>query len=117
MRRFREKVCRRVGGSSLWLTNTLRAYSGHLLASLFSGKFSPLLLQVIFNDFLSTADRPGPAETRTGFGPLRVDADGPFPSGRISRLDDGVLNASEFHDPPICLLDSTPGGGFRSTNS
>jgi hypothetical protein len=93
-------------------------FSGHLVASLFSGKLSRLLLQVIFNDFLSTADGPDPAETRPGFRPLRIDADGPFPSGRISCLNDDVLDTSELHDRYLLFVadNSTPGRGFRSKN-
>jgi hypothetical protein len=78
--------------------------SGRFLVSLFSGNLSRFLLHVTFNDFLGTADGPKPIKSHTGFGPLRIDADGPFPSGRTSRLDDGVLDASVFHDRTSYLV-------------
>jgi hypothetical protein len=52
----------------------------------------------------SRSHRGRAAETIPGFGSLSVNPNSPFPSGRIRRLDDCVLDTIVFHDQHLAVL-------------
>jgi hypothetical protein len=55
------------------------------------------ILQMTVDDFFNTLNSSRPVENRAGLHPLS-DADRPFPSCRVSRLNDGVRDTPVFHD-------------------
>jgi hypothetical protein len=64
---------------------------------MFIGRFSRLLLQVAIDDSFGETTSSDPVKSRTGFGALPGE-DRPFPSCRIGRLNDDVLDTPVFHD-------------------
>ena len=48
--------------------------------------------------FLSGGNPADSAEAIAGFSPLSIDADNPFPSCGVGRLNDRVLDTSVLHD-------------------